>query len=121
MGIVVRNKGNFNNIEKFIIQHKNSMFTYEEIIQIAEYGLKKFEKNTPSKSGKTSESWSYNIIDTKNGRVIEYNNSNIQNGLNIAILIDTGHATATGKWVPGTHYIDKTIKSICSYIDKKNK
>ena len=46
-------------------------------------------------------------------------NSNIQNGLNIAILVDTGHATPSGRYVSGTHYIDETIKEIYKYIDNK--
>lgn len=119
MGIKIKSKGDFNNIETFLIRHRDSLFTEEEIIEIAEHGLHEFEKNTPSKSGKTANSWYYEIIDTKHGRAIEYNNSNIQNGLNIAILVDTGHATNTGHWVSGVHYIDKTIKKICSYINKK--
>lgn len=119
MSIKVKTKGNFNNTETFLISHRTSLFTDEDLFIIAEYGLQKFKDNTPSKSGKTSESWSYEIINTKKGRAIDYKNSNIQNGLNIAILVDTGHATAQGKWVSGTHYIDETIDDICSYIDKK--
>ena len=119
MGIKVKVKGDFNKTELYLLQHRKSLFTETEIMQIAEYGLEKFKQNTPSKSGKTAESWSYEIIETKDGRAIEYNNSNIQNGLNIAILVNVGHATAQGKWVAGTHYIDETVDDICSYIDKK--
>lgn len=119
MGIKVKNKGDFRNTEDFLMSHRTSLLTDEELIVIAEYGLKQFKHNTPSKSGKTAESWWYEIINVKNGRAIEYHNSNIQNGLNIAILVDTGHATAQGRWVPGTHYIDETVDDICSYIDKK--
>lgn len=119
MGIKVKTKGDFSLTETYLMQHRKSPFTETEIIQIAEFGLEKFRQNTPSKSGKTANSWSYEIVETKHGRAIEYSNSNIQNGLNIAILVDVGHATAQGKWVPGTHYIDETVDDICSYIDKK--
>lgn len=119
MGIKVKSDGDFRNIETFIMQHRSSLITDEELISIAEYGLEKFRQNTPTKSGRTSESWSYEIVKTNHGRAIEYNNSNIQNGISIAILVDTGHATSQGKWVPGTHYIDDTIDDICKYIDKK--
>lgn len=119
MGIKIKQSGDFKNIETFFLKHRK-FFTEEDIIDIAEYGLKVFSENTPSKSGKTSESWSYEITSTKNKWNIEYNNSNIQNGINIAILVDTGHGTSEGKWVSGTHYIDKSIKTIYKYIDKKN-
>ena len=118
MGITFKNHGNFSRTTKFL-NHllRNDYLNF--LNKCGEEGVERLREFTPKDSGKTSESWSYEIINTKKGRAIDYKNSNIQNGLNIAILVDTGHATAQGKWVPGTHYIDETIKDICSYIDKK--
>ena len=115
----IKKSGNFKNTETFLLNHRGSMFTEEEIIEIAEKSIELFRKNTPTKSGKTAESWSYTIEKEHNQYVIYVNNSNIQNGLNIAILVDTGHATPSGKYVSGTHYIDETIKEIYKYIDNK--
>ena len=120
MSMKVNSSGDFKNIETYLIKQKKSPFTDDDIEQIAEYGLYLFGKNTPTKSGKTAASWVYSIEQTKHGIVINFDNTNIQNGLNIAILIDSGHATSTGKWYSGEKYIDKTIKQICSYINKLN-
>lgn len=117
-GIKVKSTGSFKNTETFLLEHKKSMFTYEQIVDIAEKSMQLFKKNTPSKSGKTSESWSYEIRKVKEEYVIDIHNSNIQNGYNIAILVDEGHAVYGGGWVSGTHYIDQTIKDIFKYIDK---
>ena len=114
----VKNSGSFKNIENYLLTHKKSSFTEEQIIDIANKSLELFILNTPSKTGKTAESWSYEI-ENKNGKYsIILHNSNIQNGYNIAILVDEGHATQTGIWVSGKHYIDETIKQIFKYIDK---
>lgn len=118
MGIKVKTTGDFKNIESYLLTHKESMFTEDQIEDIAEYSLKLFENNTPSSSGKTAESWSYEIKKINGRYVIDMHNSNIQNGYNIAILVDEGHALQTGQWVSGKHYIDQTIKEIFKYVDK---
>ena len=118
MSIKVKSSGNFKNTETFLFKHRKSLFSEDEIKQIAEYSLEIFQKNTPSNSGKTAESWSYEIKKVNGKYVIDMHNSNIQNGYNIAILVDEGHALQTGQYISGKHYIDKTIKDIFDYIDK---
>ena len=117
MGIKVKTSGNFKNTEKYLLTHKKSMFTDEQIIQIAEEALRLFRKNTPNRSGKTMDSWGYEIRETNGKYSIIMHNYNIQNGYNIAILVDEGHALRSGKWVAGEHYIDQTIKEIFNYIN----
>ena len=114
----VKSTGSFKNTETYLIKHKKSIFTEDQIKEIAEYSLALFEKNTPNKSGKTSESWSYEIKKVNGKYVIDMHNSNIQNGYNVAILVDEGHALKDGSWVSGEHYIDQTIKDIFEYINK---
>lgn len=115
--IKFKSRGDFKNTETFLLNHKKSYFTDDQIKNIAEKSIELFKKNTPSKSGLTADSWSYTIEKTSKGPVINIHNSNIQNGYNIAILIDEGHASQSGKWVAGKHYIDKTIKEIFNYIN----
>lgn len=118
MSIKVKTTGDFKNTEEYLLSHKKSMFTEDQIFKIADYSLELFKNNTPKGSGKTSESWSYEIKIIKGEYVIDMHNSNIQNGYNIAILVDEGHALQTGQWIAGKHYIDQTIKEIFKYIDK---
>lgn len=116
--ISVKSSGDFKNTQTFLVEHKKSMFTEDEIYQIADKSIELFKKNTPSNSGKTAESWEY-VVYMKNGEyIIDINNTNIQNGLNIAILVDSGHAIQSGGWVSGKYYIDNTIKEIFEYVNK---
>lgn len=98
-------------VEQFLMRLNNN-FNEEQIKTIADKSLEKFVKNTPSKSGKTANSWSYTIEKKDNKYYITFHNSNIQNGSNVAVLIENGRATRSGKWISGTHYIDQTIKEI---------
>lgn len=117
--VKIKSSGGFKNTETFLLKNRKSLFTDEEIVEIAEKSIELFRKNTPSDTGKTAESWSYEIKEEHNEHVIYINNTNIQNGLNIAILVDTGHATSVGKYVSGKHYIDETINEIYKYINAK--
>lgn len=80
--------------------------------KIGENGVKKLKEMTPKDTGLTSESWSYEIVKTKNGFSVEFHNSNIQNGCAVAILIDSGHASRNGSWVEGKHFISPIMEEL---------
>ena len=67
---------------------------------------------TPKDSGKTASSWEYRL--TKSGDVdsIEIYNTNINNGVNIALILQLGHGTGTGGYVVGIDYINPAINSV---------
>lgn len=73
---------------------------------------------TPFDSGVTAKSWYYKIT-KKNGKAtISFNNSNVQNGAPIAILLQYGHGTRNGGWVVGRDYINPAIQPIFDKIAK---
>ena len=88
-------------------------------INLDEYGrqgVDALRSATPKDSGRTADSWDYKI-ERKNGSVtINWTNSNIVNGVNIAVIIQYGHATRNGAWVEGYDYINPAIKSIFNKI-----
>lgn len=109
--IKIKNSQRGENTEQYLVRLEEN-FNEKQIKVLAERALKKFKKNTPSDSGKTADSWEYEIEKRGNGWVINFNNTNIQNGMNIALLVENGHATPSGKWVPGKHFIEKTLNEI---------
>lgn len=110
--ITVKTTHNNNGVDQFLTRLQKKNFNDEQIKIIADKSLEKFIKNTPSKSGKTANSWSYTIEKEDDKYYITFHNSNIQNGSNVAILIENGRASRAGKWISGTHYIDQTFKEI---------
>ena len=75
-------------------------------------GVQQLSSYTPVDTGKTSSSWGYEIVQTKNKISIHWTNSNINNGVPIAIIIQYGHGTGSGGYVEGVDYINPALKSI---------
>lgn len=67
--------------------------------------------NTPKRSGATAGSWSYTIETEGDSVSIEWHNSNMGNDgkTPVAILIQMGHGTRTGGYVPPTDFINPVI------------
>ena len=58
-----------------------------------------------------------NKIENKNGSAsIVFYNTNIRNGVPIAIILQYGHGTRNGGWVQGRDYINPTIQPIFDEI-----
>ena len=47
---------------------------------------------------------------------ISFNNSNMQNGVPIAVILQYGHGTRNGGWVEGRDYINPAIQPIFDKI-----
>lgn len=74
---------------------------------------------TPVDSGKTASSWFYKI-ENQNGRIsIIFYNSNINNGVQIAIILQYGHTTRNGGWVQGRDYINPAIQPVFDEMVKE--
>ena len=118
--IKLTSSGSFKHTFDFFKQSKT---LDEKVRRIFEkYGSKcvdALQKATPQDSGLTAASWSYSI--ENNG--LYFYNSNRNNGVPIAIIIQYGHATGTGGYVQGRDYINPALKplfdSIVDEIDKE--
>ena len=116
--IQLTQKGNFGGIEAFLKRPvKPTIKKYLE--KYAKAGLDALKAATPKDTGLTSESWYYEIVCEKDRSEIRYCNSNIQNGVPIAVILQNGHATGNGGWVQGIDYIDPAIRPIFEKIAKE--
>jgi len=79
-------------------------------------GVAALASATPSESGKTAGSWTYEIQNRANGSRISFSNTNINKGVNIAIILQYGHGTGTGGWVQGRDYINPAIRPVFDSI-----
>lgn len=79
-------------------------------------GVAALASATPVDSGLTANSWSYEIVRANGTVTINFKNSNIQNGVPIAIILQLGHATGTGGWVQGRDYINPAVRPIFDRI-----
>lgn len=67
---------------------------------------------TPFRTGLTAGSWVYEIRQEKGRYVLAFNNTHVEKGVNIAIILQYGHPTRNGGWVEGRDYINPAIQPI---------
>lgn len=111
MGISFKQKGDFKKTEKFL--KKSFGKDYIGVLErYAKEGVSHLAANTPKDSGNTAGSWSYKIEQKDSSISIIWNNSNVQKGVNIAVILQYGHATRNGGYVSGRDYINPALRPI---------
>ena len=113
--ITINQKGNFEKLTKYLIKAK--LMKIDPILRkFGDQGVAALQAATPKDTGLTASSWYYEI-ERSNGSVsIAFYNSNIQNGIPIAIILQFGHGTGTGGWVEGRDYINPALRPIFDNI-----
>lgn len=118
MGIEVDSVGEFENTFKWL----NDMSNRSYIRQLDQYGRRGVDilsASTPMDSGQTAASWSYDIQQSTSGVTINWYNSNVNDGVNIAIIIQYGHGTGTGGYVQGRDYINPALRPIFDKLSEE--
>ena len=109
--ITFRQKGDFEKLTKYLIKAKS--IKWEQILRkYGEQGVAALQAATPKDTGLTANSWYYEIERNRGSASIAFYNSNIQNGIPIAIILQLGHGTGTGGWVQGRDYINPALQPI---------
>ena len=121
--ISFRQKGDFSKTINFLEKAKTAIHI-SDFDRYGDYGRKRYGKAgvqalssaTPVDTGNTAKSWYYKIVNKKGSITITFYNSNIQNGVPIAIILQYGHSTRNGGWVQGRDYINPAIQPIFDKI-----
>lgn len=106
----VTSKVSLTNIERLLKSKKKDPTIILE--KYGKAGVDALAAATPVDTGLTASSWYYEITKKDNVYTILWNNSNIENGIPIALLIQLGHATKSGSYVEGIDYINPALKDI---------
>lgn len=109
--ITLKSSGNFNMSFRLLNKLKN-LQGGDLLDQYGQKGVEALKNATPKDSGLTSESWDYTIEYSNRGAKIIWTNSNRNQGVNIAIILQYGHATRGGGYVQGIDYINPALQPI---------
>lgn len=111
MGVHVKVSGDFSKTMQFLnrLQHKDYL---NVLAKYGERGVEALKSATPIDSGKTADSWYYEIEQDRNQTTISWCNDNVNEGVVIAAIIQYGHGTGNGAYVEGTDYINPAMKAI---------
>lgn len=113
--ISFRQKGDFSKTIRFMTKAKEAV-RLKDLDRFGREGVAALASATPVDSGETANSWYYNITNEKGSATIAFYNSNIQNGVPIAIILQYGHGTRNGGWVQGRDYINPAIQPLFDKI-----
>lgn len=116
--ITLVQKGNFKKTNSFI-EKALEFVRLEELDKYGRQGVKALAEATPIDSGETSQSWYYKIERHKSSVSIVWCNSHVENGCNIAVILQYGHGTRNGGWVQGRDYINPAIQPLFDEIADK--
>lgn len=110
-----RQKGDFSKLTTFFEKAKESVHL-GNLDKYGREGVSALSSATPVDTGLTAKSWYYEIENNNGSVKINFKNSNIQNGVPIAIILQYGHVTGNGGWVQGRDYINPAIQPIFDKI-----
>lgn len=109
--ITFRQKGDFSKLNRYFERVKE-VVKVGDLDRFGREGVQALSSATPRDTGLTATSWDYSIERSSKRVSITFNNTNIQNGVPIAIILQYGHGTRNGGYVQGRDYINPAIQPI---------
>ena len=116
--VTFKHKGNFERTDQLLKGAKEKKYL-KVLDKYGQEGVAALAAATPTDSGLTAESWDYKIQNGSGGYKIMWTNSNVNDGVPIAIIIQYGHGTGTGGYVQGRDYINPAMRSVFDNIADK--
>lgn len=110
-----KQKGDFSKFNKYLERIKE-VVNKGDLDKYGREGVQALKAATPVDSGLTADSWDYEIRRDRDTITIGFTNSNIQNGVPIAVILQYGHGTGTGGYVRGRDYINPAIRPVFDSI-----
>lgn len=111
-------KGDFSKTTEFLKNLKLNQIR-SVLEKYGKEGVAALSSATPVATGLTSKSWYYKIEQKNDITKLIFCNSNINNGVSIALILQYGHGTRNGGWVEGRDYINPAIQPIFDKIVKE--
>lgn len=82
-------------------------------------GVEALSAATPKRTGTTAASWGYKIVHNPGARwKLIWTNSNAPYGQPVAFLIQYGHVTRDGGYIPGVDYINPALEPVFNDLRK---
>ena len=111
-------KGDFSKTLSFLNKTAKGVPT-SILDQYGKEGVAALSEATPKDSGLTANSWTYKTRSSGGVTSISWYNTNVVNGVPIAIILQYGHGTQNGGWIEGQNYINPAIKPIFDKIQEQ--
>lgn len=115
MTFSLETSGTWQNTESWL-KRMSKTDIYKTLDKYGKMGVDALAKATPKESGETAGSWSFRTKISGRNAKIEWLNTHINQGVNIAVILQYGHGTGTGGYVQGRDYINPAIRPVFDQI-----
>jgi hypothetical protein len=92
----------------------------EQVFQILDNygsrGVAALANATPVDTSETALSWTYEVVSRRGYHAIHWHNTHVVEGIPVAVMIEYGHGTGTGGYVPPHPFITNAIRPIFEEI-----
>lgn len=110
-----RNKGDFSKTQSYFKKVREAA-QVQILEKYGNEGVAALASATPVRTGLTATSWYYRIERSGSKIKLIFLNSNVNKGVQIAVILQMGHGTGTGGWVEGRDYINPAIQPVFDNI-----
>ena len=110
--IYFENKGDFSKTFKFLNKLTKGKYMRAMLEKYGQRGVAALAAATPVRTGETASSWGYEIKEEEGKISLTWTNTHVEKGVNIAIILQYGHATRNGGYVTGIDYINPALQPI---------
>jgi hypothetical protein len=110
--ISASSSGSWDDTEAWLKKMSQGSAIFARLEHFGQAGVAALSAATPRESGETAGMWFYEVIQDKDSWSIVWGNNHVQDGRQIAVLLQYGHATRTGGYVEGRDYINPALKPI---------
>ena len=109
--IRIVSRGDFKNTERFLKKMSEGDI-FRSLEGYGHKGVTALAHATPSDTGKTANSWDFEVKHTRGSWSITWSNGEIVDGVPLVILLQYGHGTGTGGYVQGRDFINPAIQPV---------
>lgn len=117
--IIIKHHGDFYKTTKFLASGRQIGKRLTLLLnKYGQLGVQALASATPRDTGQTAGSWSYEIEKRNDGYSISWNNTNENQGVSIALILQYGHGLQNGSYVEGIDYINPAMARIFESISQ---
>lgn len=113
--IKIESKGNFSKTMKYL-EKLEGCVSESKLDTYGRMGVEALSANSPVLTGRMASSWYYTIEKTDSSVTLTWCNSDIEGGQNIAIIVDQGHGTRSGRYIKGRNFITPALEPVFDKI-----
>lgn len=112
MTISASSSGSWDDTEAWLKKMSSGSAIFASLERFGQAGVAALQASTPKESGDTANQWFYEIIQKQGSWSIVWGNNHVEDGRQIAVLLQYGHGTGTGGYVAPRDYINPALRPI---------